>query len=226
MMKNQYFGDRRDLFKYDLAMWVIKEVDCLGSFVFVPMLTENDNRSDGQKTKYPESKPGGRNGELRAFLGECVRQGRRRIAEIRPYFSEHKIPMTIYKENEYFINRTRGDYFSSLKEEIRPGSLILLDPDNGLEVKSKSNKHLLFAELWDIYSQMDEGSVLMIYQHFTRQKHEEYLEWRAGQLSSLSGTRPLHVTDNEIIFFFVCKDSDVREGLKEAIGAYKEEYPL
>ena len=40
-MKNQFFGDNRDLFKYDLILSVVKGVDQIRQFTFIPMLTKD-----------------------------------------------------------------------------------------------------------------------------------------------------------------------------------------
>lgn len=48
-MKNQYFGDNRDLFKYDLVHKIInaRYAGLPKRFTFIPMLTENDNTKQG-----------------------------------------------------------------------------------------------------------------------------------------------------------------------------------
>jgi hypothetical protein len=41
-MNPHFFGDRHDLFKFDLLAWAMKELrDDLSSFYFVPLLTKN-----------------------------------------------------------------------------------------------------------------------------------------------------------------------------------------
>ena len=45
-MKDQWFGDDRDLFKYDLIYTVThtKRVGLPGHFTFIPMLTNDDSQ--------------------------------------------------------------------------------------------------------------------------------------------------------------------------------------
>lgn len=50
-MKNQYFGDTRDLFKYDLILELLLENDFLERFTFIPMLTEDTENLHGRRTK-------------------------------------------------------------------------------------------------------------------------------------------------------------------------------
>jgi len=45
--RNQYFGDTRDLFKYDLAMHCMEHAG-LSRLNFVPMLTPDDGSADGR----------------------------------------------------------------------------------------------------------------------------------------------------------------------------------
>ena len=42
-MNRQFFGDTRDLFKYDLVRHVMKALPVFDSFTFIPMLTEEDD---------------------------------------------------------------------------------------------------------------------------------------------------------------------------------------
>ena len=49
VVKNQYFGDKRDLFKYDIIARIITtESFFLRQFLFIPMLTPNDSSWDGE----------------------------------------------------------------------------------------------------------------------------------------------------------------------------------
>ena len=48
-MKNQYFGDNRDLFKYDLFLKIIQKTDSVNRFTFIPMLTPDVRSSQNAK---------------------------------------------------------------------------------------------------------------------------------------------------------------------------------
>jgi hypothetical protein len=71
-MKNQYPGDVRDLFKYDLISHVIESMGNDYRFTFVPMLTHNDARHDGNRRKFDaarkQGRPGTKNMPLMEFL--------------------------------------------------------------------------------------------------------------------------------------------------------------
>jgi len=71
-MKNQYFGDNRDLFKYDLIIEILTKGEFIRHFTFIPMLTEDDDTKHGGKTNRNEAKAGTKNIELKNFLNKCV----------------------------------------------------------------------------------------------------------------------------------------------------------
>ena len=198
-MKNQYFGDVRDLFKYDLISRIIQETNSINRFLFIPMLTENDNRGDGNKIDYNKAKAGTQNKDLMTYLKNCVNMGRRNITEIKRYFESKEIKVYIY--NELFIHRNRESYFDEIRKELFLHSLIFVDPDNGLEIKQSNERHLLYHEANDLYNCMDKDSILMIYQHFPRENHTEYLRRRTDELEKLTEDSPIYISDNEIIFF-------------------------
>ena len=98
-MKNQYFGDVRDLFKYDLIQGILEGISTLQGFTFIPMLTENDPKSgDGNKRDFDKAdrdgRPGTKNEELKEFLKpykDKENRGKRDFKEIEKYFEPNKI---------------------------------------------------------------------------------------------------------------------------------------
>jgi len=75
---------------------------------------------------------------------------------------------------------------------------------------------------------MDEYSLLMIYQHFprARYKYKEYSpEGRSNKLEEETGDLPIYISDNEIIFFLLTKNDELRSQLERIIKRYKRDYP-
>lgn len=72
---------------------------------------------------------------------------------------------------------------------------------------------------------MDGNSILMIYQHFPRENHKEYLHRRANKLENLTEDLPIYVSDNDIIFFLLTKSGEVKNQLERTINRYKRDYP-
>ena len=217
-MKNQYFGDNKDLFKYDLVMRIFQD-HLVNRFTFIPMLTETDDRRNPEK-------PGTGNKELVKFLDACIR--RRNIKELKSLFKKKRISMEIYKEREHFPNKNRQEYFEQIRGGLLSKSLILVDPDTGLEVVGskvkKSKKHLLYTEVENLYRRMDKSSILMIIQFIPRLKREKYFAKICSNLKEKVGNLPLYISDNQIAFFFLAKDESLMKSLNRVISAYTKDY--
>ena len=65
-MKNQYFGDSRDLFKYDLILRLSQKTN-INRLLFASMLTVDDKSNDGNNSDYSKT-AGVNNKELFDFL--------------------------------------------------------------------------------------------------------------------------------------------------------------
>jgi hypothetical protein len=225
-VKNQYFGDVRDLFKYDLMFWLIRNIECIESFTFIPMLTEPDDTGDGGKIDHHLAKAGFNNEELISFLENSVSKGNRNIKEIARYFESLGTQTVVYKEAEYFDHKNRQRYFSSIDDSLLRSALIFLDPDNGMEVKKSNRRHVLLGEISDLYRRMDSHSLLMVYQHFPRRQRSEYLYERLKELFDISGIPPVCIHDKEISFFFLAKTKGLMKSLGAALQGYAGLYPL
>jgi hypothetical protein len=174
-MKNQYFGDTRDLFKYDLILELITKNEFLRRFTFVPMLTENQRNLHGRRTTYDLARAGTRRKELNCFLAKCVMEDRRNITELEGFFKSFKSSRTtefvIYRKNEYFSHETRTKYFKGIKSQLLARSAILVDPDIGLEVKSMTGReenYITYGEVELLFNRMDKNSVLIVFQFIPR----------------------------------------------------------
>jgi hypothetical protein len=65
----------------------------------------------------------------------------------------------------------------------------------------------------------------MIYQHFPRENHEVYIKRRSNELHKETGKIPIFISDNEIIFFFIAKQEEVKNQLVEILKRYSSLYP-
>ena len=221
-MKNQYFGDNKDLFTYDLVLHII-QAGLVEHFTFIPMLTSNDNTRHGSKYRRDKAKAGRENKELVSFLDECVMGGRRDIKQLGSFFGKYGIKMKIYGKD--FSHQQRQEYFEQIGGEFLSKSLIFADPDVGLEVKRSGKEHILYAEVKDLYQRMDKSSILMIYQYLPRQPRQGYLNMRCEELKEkVAGDYPVCIDDNEIAFFFLTKDESLEHSLTHLISNYVECY--
>lgn len=223
-MKNQYFGDNRDLFKYDLAHTIIhaKHAGLPSRFTFIPMLTKDEERRK-------EGKPGTKNRELVSFLNACTESQKRNIRELEAFFKDK---ITIYKkddEDKYFSHGQRKEYFEQVPDKLLKKSLILVDPDTGLGVNKSGKEHILYCEVKSLYDRMDRSSILMIFQVFPRdEKHEKCLSRKSKELrDKVRANQPIYIHDGKIIFFFLARDNKLlRESLIKVIREYRKTYDL
>lgn len=220
-MKNQYFGDIRDLFKYDLIEHVLWECH-FDAFYFVPMLTPNDESREGSKTDYSKAKAGFKNTKLLTFLKDKVNNNIREVDQIHSYFQN--IGFRYSFKRDTFNQESRKEYFKNVVSEIPENSLIYLDPDIGLETKYPNEKHLLFSEIKFILDNCDNSSVLMIYQHFTRENHLTFLKKKIEKLLKEIHINPSYISDNEIIFFFLTKNEKKYEEVMDSLKKYSKNY--
>lgn len=225
-MKNQFFGDNKDLFTYDLILKVISKIDAITHLAIIPMLTENDGTGHGNKVSRNKAKAGTDNKELIAFLDECVNQDRRDIRQLEGFFAKHAIETTIYcGKGEYFSHERRKRYFQDIGSELLSKSLIFIDPDTGFWVKKSGKEHVLYSEVKSLYERMGKNSILMIYQYLPRRPRQEYLNMRAEEIKEqVVGDYPICIDDDRIAFFFLTKDEALEHSLLHIIGHYAEHY--
>jgi hypothetical protein len=218
-MKNQFFGDTRDLFKFDLIEHVMKGLDELKCFAYIPMLTP-----DGE----PKSiKPGTKNKDLVAFFNE----GRKRdIHDIQKHFKQRGITAKIHGEKGvYFKNdkESRRKYFDQINDDWLVNSLVFLDPDTGIEPKNPQKKHVLFSEIEQIYKRMSKNSAMMIFQFKPQGENiEETRETKSREIKDkVTGERPMCAYSYPVAFFFLAKSKATRNNLWNCLNAYKSTYP-
>lgn len=232
-MNRKHFGDLRDLFKFDLVRHIMKSIPGLTSFTFIPMLTDINVQSDpdsGTKKDMGKAVKAGRAGSQNNNLLQHVLRLQEidsdleYVQSLHSYFKNEKIFMDILHPHT-FTHKEREQYFKSVYENFPKKSLVFLDPDIGLEESRPNQRHLLFDEVKMIYDHLDADSVLLIYQHFPRKVHEDYIRQRCSQLSEISGSSPLSITDNEIIFFVCTKSPSMQERLELVLEKYANSYP-
>ncbi|WP_292349140.1 MULTISPECIES: hypothetical protein [unclassified Methanoregula] len=231
-MNRMFFGDARDLFKFDLVRHIMKAFPELGSFTFVPMLTEDEPVSGKKTTRTKDlglavkkGRAGTRNRELMEDLGRLqeIDDDLAYFHGIQSYFRKENIVVDVL-HRDTFSHEHRENYFKKVFDRFPSSSLVFLDPDTGLEVKNPTQRHLLFDEVKRIFDRMDHQSVLMIYQHLPRVIREGYIRKRCRELASLTHSRPETITDNEIVFFILTKNPQHKTRLCAVLGEYADQY--
>ncbi len=143
------------------------------------MLTPDDGSTDGKFVSYLEhpGKFSHHDPVLFQKIKELLTHGlKRRVSLIE---NTNLLPKT-----EFFSSHvpdtasSRSMWFSSLIQQAQGSDFVFLDPDNGLEVKSKaygkkdSSKFLYWCEVETLWAS---GKSLLIYQHFIREKRLNFV---------------------------------------------------
>jgi len=232
-MNRKYFGDTRDLFKFDLVRHVMKSLPELEGFAFVPMLTagtSGETKKSRAKTDLDGAmragKAGSQNQRLREQLARLqeIAGDREYLAGVSDYFSGEKILIDVCG-SEPFTHSGRDSYLGSVFDSFPKKALIFFDPDTGLSEGKADKGHLLVQELAEIHDRMDTNSILMIYQHFPRVSHDGFVKKRCRLLEKITGTCPVTITDNEVVFFLLAKNPNLAGRLKDSLECYANTYP-
>jgi len=184
-MKNQYFGDINDYRKYGLLRTINRVADF--RMLVAWMLTPNDGSTDGEFTKYlTEPKKWSQyDPSLYSGLSDLLNSNDER--------SVSHIERTKLLGNSVFFSeqvpdkgKDRVSWFTDLSKKSQDCHFVFLDPDNGLEVKSKpygkqySSKYLFRREIESLWNS---GKSLLIYQHFIRKKRINFIQRMLDSLS-------------------------------------------
>ena len=232
-MKNQYFGDIRDLFKYDIILEILLK-SSLNNFTFIPMLTPNEQCNDGKRINHENARAWVKRQELRKFLDECIKQNKRNILQLEKFFNDfrlvHKHSLKIYKKRTYFSSKNREEYFRKIPQDLLTNSIILVDPDNGLEVKSSKNKgerYIKYEEVKYLFDRMDRTSILIIFQFIPRVKRDKYFSMILEKIKKfIPYSFIYYVSDNQVVFFILIKDSYLKNHIKNVLYNYANLYSL
>ena len=203
-MKHQYFGDINDYRKYGLIRAILSAGNLRTLIAW--MLTRDDGRTDGQTIGYLEQPDrwAGFDPELFNTVRTALRRNPRR--DVSLIEQTNLLPHT-----EYFSDIVpdaapeRAQWFKALAKRAQSCELVFLDPDNGLEVKSRpygrkdSSKYLFWSEAKALWLA---GPSLLIYQHFPRVNRIEYIRRRTDELrSALPGAFTATFTTSRVAFF-------------------------
>ena len=188
-MKNQYFGDINDYRKYGLLRSILSASKF--KMLVAWMLTPDDGSTDGKFISYLASPEKWSKHDPALFqqLREILTENRNR--DVSLIESTGLLP-----EAEYFsvnvpdLTSGRREWFELLSNRAEGCDFIFLDPDNGLEVKSRpygrknSSKFLYWREVAALWAA---GKSLLIYQHFIREKRIDFIQ---RMLESLKKATP------------------------------------
>ena len=186
------------------------------------MLTPDDGRGDGGRINYL-SQPGQwrhLDSQLFDHLQESVlRRGLRNVSEIEnsDLLPSCRFLSDIVPDDE----EGRREYFQQLMDLAQGCDLVFLDPDNGIEVKSKpcggkdSSKYLHWKEIERFW---EAGHSLLIYQHFPRVEREPFIEDKACELAHKTGAPEVTSFGTSHVVFFLLPRAERRDYFRDRSG--------
>lgn len=229
-MKNQYVGDLRDYFKYELILAVRGELPVSHVLMFTP----DDGTPEGEIKLLSRF---GDHQSLRNFLKQLLDKNDRRVIRMREFFENEHIPyrQVPLAETGDLLPYTwdgRASYFSKLCEDDLRASLVLLDPDIGMDypgMKVKSQnlvKYLHRADLRSIIDRCDERAIVVVYQHYQRKAVSAWVDSFNRAQVILEAVKPCGVdclsgvVFADVGFYLLTKWRDGHEALAEKARSY------
>lgn len=201
-MKHQYFGDVNDYVKYGLLRCFSQAGLRIG---VCWMLTPDDHRPDGRKIQYL-SRPN----EWKVHDPSLFDHLQRTLTSPDGRHLRH-IEGADHISSARFFNgivpdsRTdRPVWFQHMLAHLDGSDLMFFDPDNGIEVQSKSigqkdsSKYIYWKELTETWEHVES---LLVFQHFPRVKRNEYISTRVEEMEShLSGSLVIPLRSSNVLF--------------------------
>jgi len=225
-MKDQYFGDRNDYFKYDLTIFLCEQLAEIRRLTFIPMLTRNDNSGDGDLINYRQ---GAGRADLYKFLKDKLKKRQRKVSHLQEYFDNSHFqfkycPYGDTLDNE-FTHDGREVYFQNIPPVFLRNALVLLDADNGLAPRTAGprnfHKYVKYEEVKSVYDRMNAKSILGLYQHLPHFHRKAFLYSTHTKLRELLKCRlPCSLSDGSVAFILIAKDKKRQKELRIALSDY------
>lgn len=175
-MKNQYFGDVNDYRKYGLLRALQGEGNL--SMLVAWMLTPDDGSTDGKFRRYLTEPAKWRHYDPPLYdhlVASMTPEARPAVSLIE---DTGLLPRTRFFSQMVPDDRgLRAAWSQRLLDAARGVDLVFVDPDNGLEIKSKpmgrkgSSKFAAWSEVEALWSL---GASVLVYQHFCREPREGF----------------------------------------------------
>jgi hypothetical protein len=187
-MKNQYFGDVNDYRKYGL----LRHLDQSGfkRIAIAWMLTPDDGSSDGRFRAYLDAPA-----RFAGYDPHLYDTRRSLLSDVRPAVG--LLEGTALLSSAFFYSAPVPDRCSERMEWRRglfkaagDAELVFVDPDNGIEVKSRpigrkgSSKYVAWDELTGLWQA---GYSILVYQHFRREERGSFARRLAAEFAERTG---------------------------------------
>jgi hypothetical protein len=135
-MKNQYFGEARDYFKYDVLDRLASDLDGIETLTCLWMLTRSDRSNQGKVTFVPDPELT----NLTAFFHDRLDprdDARCQVSEMAYFFADRPFRFFSYRDSRAdFGWSTRASYFRAIPAEALRRAVVFFDPDTGMEPRT------------------------------------------------------------------------------------------
>lgn len=113
----------------------------------------------------------------------------------------------------------RAEYQQLVIESVRSiqkhPSIIVLDPDTGLEPRRPSLDHVLESEVAEVWAQLADGDILAVYQHQTNRNGRPWVDAKKGQFEraiavtdGLAGVARSEAIARDVVLFYAQKPAN------------------
>jgi hypothetical protein len=212
-VKNQYFGDVSDYRKYGLLRLLTDGGLTLGVNW---MLTPNDDGTDGNKREYLSDPAKWRGCDEALYDGLTALLDGGQPPGVSLLEGSDLLPdTTFFSELVPDGKEERLAWASQARGTLSDCDLVFLDPDNGLEIKSKKigAKNSSKFALWDeVRAYWEQGSSLLIYQHWIRMERSAFFNQQATCLKELLGVdQVIGISTAHVLFLLVPQAEHVEQ---------------
>ncbi|MEI7706085.1 MAG: hypothetical protein WCK73_15985 [Deltaproteobacteria bacterium] len=174
-MKKQYFGDENDYRKYGLLRCIAEATGLDIGILW--LLTADDGRPDGEFRGYLHDARVRRHDEpLHRALGRLLDEGV--LRDVGHAERWGLVPRATYFDGLFTdAAEARRATFAAAMRTLAHGSIVFLDPDNGVEVPSvgfgqtNSSRYVYWHEMSALF---ERGQSLLVYQHYPRLERRSF----------------------------------------------------
>lgn len=212
-MKDQYFADKRDFFKYDLLLHLMGCGLGFEQLLMAWWLTPDDQSSDGEVRDYPVST---RSQVLHDWLQAQHHRQHRRVSRLADFDGIKHAAWTYAQVLEYVPDDpdSRAAYVDTVAGLAgSPPGVVFLDPDNGMMAgkvsRSRRCKYVDYPEVRRLVAAMHPESLLVVFQYLPRVARTTFYPAALELLRSRGGVE--NVTwvspDNLVAYFLITKNA-------------------
>ncbi len=201
-MRNQFYGDAKDIQKWTVVFNVAKIKS--RSIYWVVMLCPDQATNHGRDS----SAVSWADPIVASFFEEERSAGRKDLRRVAVLAEGMGIPIEI--NLAHFSNKSRRTYMADVKAFLCDRSairrdVIFFDPDNGLAGATPKSEHLRIEDLLGVWNALREGDVAIIYQHRPRFAKDGWDSKKKDVIASILKTEVQMRGEREVRFYLANK---------------------